>query len=184
MQEIAVLGIQEDRPEVLLVVIVVPQKVASELRYCRGLPDHRPRCELEAIPSRRHDRADASSGRSPSAPCLLSSLVSRPLLPPRRNRIRSARTSAVMCLFPRKSDHSRVCSRPSTRTPLPLRRSLAARSPRAPHATTSCHSVCRSRSPVRFLIVSCVATESRVTFCPSPIRLNSGSRPRFPRRTT
>src|SRR6266446_10870737 len=64
MQEIAVLGIQEDRPEVLLVVIVVPQKVASELRYCRGaaqgprrrragLPDHRPRCELEDRKSTR-----------------------------------------------------------------------------------------------------------------------------------
>src|SRR5437867_3408578 len=147
MHDVMVLGVQEDRPEVLLVVIVLAQEIPGELRYCRGtikgsgrgrtgLPDHRPRCELEPIPPSRHDRTDASRGRSPSARRVLSSALSPPAFPLPRNRIRSARTSAVMCLFPRASAHTRVCNRPSTRTLLPLRRYLAARSPSAAQATT------------------------------------------------
>src|SRR2546422_4377121 len=33
VQEVAVLGIQEDRPEVFLVVVVVAQEIPGELRY-------------------------------------------------------------------------------------------------------------------------------------------------------
>src|SRR5947209_15298613 len=138
-------------PYMLLVVIVVAQEIPGELRHCRGatqgagrrrtgLSDDRPRGEFEPIPPRHHDRTDASRGRSPSARRVLSSAVSRPVFPPPRNRIRWARTSAVMCLFPRASAHTRVCNRPSTRTLLPLRRCLAARSPSAAQATTWCHS--------------------------------------------
>src|SRR2546425_5674780 len=126
MHDVVVLGVQEDRPEVLLVVIVLAQEIPGELRYCSGategprrrrtgLPDHRPRCELEPIPPSRHDRTDASRGRSPSARRVLSSAVSRPAFPLPRNRIRSAWTSAGMCFFPPAAAPTPVLNPPSTR---------------------------------------------------------------------
>src|SRR5262249_39133984 len=175
VEKVVILSVQKNRPEVLFVVVVFPQEILRELCHGDGraqsprrgstaLPYDGPRCELQPIAPRRHQCRPSSSDCS-SAPPVASPEPPRPPLLRPRNTIRSARTSAVMCLLPRASAHTRVWRRPSTRTVLPLRRCFAARAPNADHATTWCHSVCRSRSPLRFVTSSCVAIESRVTVC-------------------
>jgi len=78
VQKVVVLGIQEDGPEVFLVVVVLAQEVAGELRdggratqrpgrRRSRLAHDRPCCELQPIATRRHDRTAAPRGRSPSS---------------------------------------------------------------------------------------------------------------------
>src|SRR5207253_4810353 len=110
-----------------------------------------------------------------------------PRSPPARNTTPPtgfATTSVVYCLAPSLFVHSRVCSRPSMYTCLPLERYSPQFSAVFPHTTTRCHSVRSCFWPDLSVQASFVATVKFATACPLGVYRTSGSRPRLPIRMT
>src|SRR5207245_7932267 len=95
-----------------------------------------------------------------------------------------ATISVVYCLAPSLFVHSRVCSRPSMYTCLPLERYSPQFSAVFPHTTTRCHSVRSCFWPDLSVHASFVATVKFATACPLGVYRTSGSRPRLPIRMT
>src|SRR3989441_7010534 len=95
-----------------------------------------------------------------------------------------ATISVVYCLAPSLFVHSRVCSRPSMYTCLPLERYSPQFSAVFPHTTTRCHSVRSCFWPDLSVHASFVATVKFATACPLGVYRTSGSRPRLPTRMT
>src|SRR3954471_4322027 len=95
-----------------------------------------------------------------------------------------ATTSVVYCLAPSLLVHSRVWSRPSTKTWRPLERYSPQFSAALPQTTTRCHSVRSCFWPALSVQASLVATVKFATAAPLGVYLTSGSRPRLPIRMT
>src|SRR3954466_4772089 len=95
-----------------------------------------------------------------------------------------ATISVVYCLAPSLLVHSRVWSRPSTKTWRPLERYSPQASAALPQTTTRCHSVRSCFWPALSVQASFVATVKFATAAPLGVYRTSGSRPRLPMRMT
>src|SRR4051794_29915484 len=104
---------------------------------------------------------------------------------PPRNCTASATISTLWRLLPSCASHSRHSRRPSSATGRPLARKRAQFSPWAPQTVTSKKLGLSSHSPVDWFLRRVLhATRSEQTDMPLAVERSSGSRVRFPVRTT